>query len=105
MKIKIKNKFRFIVTIIILCILSFSFLYSEEDYSDSETYYTYYEEIDIKKGDTLSSIATKHNFVNKNQDFYIEQIKNINNLNHNNIYAGEKLIVPVTTYKNALAMK
>ena len=52
----------------------------------SETAEKYYTAITIEKGDTLSEIAEEYGMT-------VEEIREINNLDSNVLYAGENLIV------------
>lgn len=52
----------------------------------SETAQTYYTSVTIEKGDSLSSIAEEYGMS-------VEELKSINDLDSNVIYAGEDLIV------------
>ena len=54
--------------------------------SASETTEVYYTSIEIEKGDTLSGLAEEYGCTE-------EEIKEINGLESNTLYAGENLIV------------
>lgn len=55
----------------------------------AETKEIYYKSISIEQGDTLYSIAAEYNTS-------VDEIKEINNLESNTIYAGEMIIVSYT---------
>lgn len=55
--------------------------------SASETSEVYYTSIEIEKGDTLSGLAEEYSCSE-------EEIKEINGLESNTLYAGQDLIVP-----------
>ena len=88
--LKIKNKVRFTVSMLI----TFVFLFSVVSALPSKAF-SYqepkYEEIVVAYGDTLWSIAGNLDG-NINENIYI--IQKINNLENCNIFEGQKLLIP-----------
>ncbi|MFQ9515423.1 MAG: LysM peptidoglycan-binding domain-containing protein [Eubacterium sp.] len=62
--------------------------------SENEPLYKYYTSYEIQPGDTLTSIAEKYT-VNTQQSVpeYVEEIRENNNLNTDNIVSGKKIII------------
>lgn len=88
--LKVTNKFRFTISIIILFTIVFSVFTSitTKVFSHQEPVYT---EITVSYGDTLWSIAKElDGKINEN----IYNIQKINNLKDCNIYEGQKLLIP-----------
>lgn len=88
--LKIKNKVRFTVSMVILFAIVFSIFTSitSKAFSYQEPKYT---EITVSYGDTLWSIAKElDGKINEN----IYNIQKINNLEDCNIYEGQKLLIP-----------
>lgn len=57
-----------------------------------------YISIEIRPGDTLSSIASKYMGVGySNLSDYINDIKKVNSIKENTIYSGQSLIIPTYT--------
>lgn len=96
----IKNKKKFMKTIIILSLTIIAFgMFINKTYSNVEV--TYKEEY-IYSGDTLWSIAENEisnnkYFKNKNIREVIKEIKKLNNLTDSKVYNGE--IIKIPTYK------
>lgn len=89
-RLKIKNKVRFTISIVILFAFAFSIFSSitSKVFSYQQPKYT---EITISYGDTLWSIAKElDGKINEN----IYKIQKLNNLENCNIYEGQKLIIP-----------
>ena len=55
----------------------------------------HYEQIEIKKGDTLWSIAYKYSNKSINTKDYVLEIMELNNMNNDKIISGHKIIIPV----------
>lgn len=98
MKLKIKNKRKFIRSIIVVIILAIALLFMgiSQTYSNAEIRY---KEEYIINGDTLWTISSrelKTNKYYKNKDvrYIIQEIKNINNLESSEILEGQKLLIP-----------
>lgn len=88
--LRIKNKFRFTVSMIIILTIVFSVFTSitTKVFSHQKPVYA---EITVSYGDTLWSIAKKlDGKINEN----IYNIQKINNLNDCNIYEGQRLLIP-----------
>lgn len=58
---------------------------------------TYYESIEIHKGDTLWKIAEKYKSEAEDTERMIDKIMRCNGMKTANIRFGQKLIVPITT--------
>lgn len=98
MKMKIKNKRKFITSMSILLIIVFILLSLIYNKTYSNTYTQYKKEI-ICKGDTLWSIAEdeKNNnkyFEGKDIRYIIYEIQNLNNLENNDLQIGDTLLIP-----------
>lgn len=89
-KYVLKNKKKFLAFIILSLVSLFSAFYSNAAYGYRDTAY---ETVNVRQGDTLWSIANQYN---KNEDIrkYIYEVKKINNLTSNVIYAGTQLKLP-----------
>ena len=102
MKLKIKNRKKFITSTSILLTILFillSLLYNKT-YSNT---YTQYQEKIICKGDTLWTIAENEKNNNKYFDgkdirYIVYEIQNLNNLKDNYLQIGDTVLVP--TYKS-----
>ena len=57
---------------------------------------TYYECVQVQKGDTLWEIAAEYKMDGTDTEQMVDEILEVNGLNHTNIRAGESIIVPVT---------
>lgn len=71
--------------------------------SENEAFkYKYYTSVTVESGETLWDIASEfmHNDFTSTKD-YIKEVKQINHITEDKIYAGEELIVPYysTEYK------
>ena len=55
----------------------------------------YYEEDEIKKGDTLWNIAHKYSNEKVNIKDYVSEIIELNNMKNDKIMNGHKIIIPV----------
>ncbi|MBE7029224.1 MAG: LysM peptidoglycan-binding domain-containing protein [Clostridia bacterium] len=93
-KIVIKNKFRFIVFLLVmftlvslLCVSVFNLgkVYSKT----TNEYITYY----VASGDTLWEIAQEYNVKNVDTRKFINEIKTVNNIG-SNLYIGQEIIIP-----------
>ncbi len=77
------------------CMLFGSFFVSaHEDTSDPHTVYTYYKSIEIQPGDTLWVIA--ENTMTSEYDSiqeYVQVLKDMNNLESDDIQAGQYLMI------------
>ena len=87
----------FIFVAVIITIFSInSFMLKVNASSESETVkYKYYTSIRVDSGETLWSIAKKHSGEEfENLEVFIEEVKSINQLKNNKIYAGQELVIP-----------
>lgn len=84
-----------VLVIAVICSINF-FMINVKASSEQETItYKYYTSITIEAGETLWDIAGTY----MSDEFssvqkYIDEVKNINHLTNDKIYAGENLIVP-----------
>ena len=64
--------------------------------NESATSTKYFKSVQIEKGDTLWSIATKNMDYKhyKNINSYLREIKNMNSLKSDNIISGTYIIIP-----------
>ncbi|HKM03843.1 MAG TPA: LysM peptidoglycan-binding domain-containing protein [Lachnospiraceae bacterium] len=88
----------FVITIgliIILAVLFGSILSKAQSEDNNDLSYKYYTSILIESGDTLWSITNE--YMDKQYysvESYINEIKNINYLNDDNITTGQHIIIP-----------
>lgn len=93
---KIKNKFKFIrSSILIIFILSIFFCKATLSYKIKNIEYT---EIHVESGDTLWTIAEnlkENNLYYKNKDIreIVYEIKSMNNLSNSSIYINQVLLI------------
>ena len=57
---------------------------------------TYYECVQVEKGDTLCEIAEEYKMDGTDTEQMVDEIMEVNGLNHTNVRAGASIIVPVT---------
>ena len=57
---------------------------------------TYYECVEVEKGDTLWEIAEKYRMDGQKTEHMVEDILEVNGLKNTNVRVGESIIVPVT---------
>ena len=57
---------------------------------------TYYECVQVQKGDTLWEIAEEYKMDGTDTEQMVDEIMEVNGLKHTNVRAGESIIVPVT---------
>ena len=57
---------------------------------------TYYEAVEIQKGDTLWEIAEKYKMEGEKTEQMVDAILQVNGIKTTNIRTGESIIVPVT---------
>lgn len=92
----------------LLCIIGIAFIFSINLFfinakasSENEAFkYKYYTSVTVEAGETLWDIAGE--FIS--DDFesvkdYIKEVKHINHITEDRIYAGEELIVPYYSYE------
>lgn len=56
-----------------------------------------YLSIDIKRGDTLTAIANEYMCPGYSHESFIDEVKAINMLTGDTIYAGSTLMIPIVT--------
>jgi len=86
----LRNKKRFAASIILAILIVFAFLYVTSAYGYKEISY---DNVYVKKGDTLWDIAEKYKQSGDIRE-YIKEIKKINNLESDTIFEGDVLIIP-----------
>ncbi|HHW00778.1 MAG TPA: LysM peptidoglycan-binding domain-containing protein [Clostridiaceae bacterium] len=86
----LKNKKRFATSILLAILVVFAFLCVTSVYGYKETSY---DNVYVKKGDTLWDIAEKYKQRGDIRE-YIKEIKKINNLESDIIFEGDVLIIP-----------
>ena len=57
---------------------------------------TYYECVQVQKGDSLWEIAEEYKMDGANTEQMVDEIMAVNGMKNTNIRAGESIIVPVT---------
>lgn len=96
---RVKNShlsFRFLVILGIIFAVSmifFSVLVSAKDRKDAVPAYKYYTSVQISQGDTLWDIAEKYCGDPDQRKDYVDELKEINHLSGDTIYAGRYLTV------------
>ncbi|MBQ2406420.1 MAG: LysM peptidoglycan-binding domain-containing protein [Lachnospiraceae bacterium] len=96
-KNQLKIRLTIAFTIILIFMLSIKVFASKIDtVNESATSTKYFKSVQIEKGDTLWSIATKNMDYNhyKNINSYLREIKNMNSLKSDNIISGTYIIIP-----------
>ncbi len=95
-RVKIVNKFRFVVSLSFILVLAFTMVSSiflsgnkVEGYQEDE-----YIEIYVDYGDTIWDLSRKNSPKNKDIRKSIYEISQINNLNTYDIYPGQILKIP-----------
>lgn len=94
-KKRFRRFFTGIILMMVICISFGAFLVSaHEKTSADDTVYKYYKSIEIQSGDTLWAIAEdtmtdEYNSVAE----YVQVLKDMNNLDSDNIQAGQNLII------------
>lgn len=84
-----------IVMVVLICLLFGSlFVSAHEDTADTDTIYKYYKSIEIQPGDTLWDIAesTMTSEYDSVQE-YVQVLKDMNNLESDDIQAGQYLMI------------
>ena len=96
-KNQLKIRLTIAFTIILIFMLSIKVFASKIDtVNESATSTKYFKSVQIEKGDTLWSIATKNMVYKhyKNINSYLREIKNMNSLKSDNIISGTYIIIP-----------
>ena len=94
-KKRFRRFFTGIILMMVICITFGAFLVpAHEKTSADDTVYKYYKSIEIQSGDTLWAIAEdtmtdEYNSVAE----YVQVLKDMNNLDSDNIQAGQNLII------------
>ena len=83
-----------IFTFLILFVFTISLINNVQAKTNKE-HDKIYVSIEIKQGDTLSSYAEKYAAASSDYDEYIEEIRYINNLKNDTLYAGCYLLIPI----------
>jgi len=106
MKYQLKNKIRFIMMLsfTVLTVISI-YGYKTINFRNPDDFHTYYKVVTIETGDTLVNIADKYNVTNKKTWTYVNEIRKFNNMSTLDLYAGDSIVVPVTTYKTSVAVR
>lgn len=84
-----------ILAIAVICSINFFMINAKASSQQEAAVYKYYTSVTVEAGETLWDIAgiymsDEFSSVQK----YIDEVKSINHLTNNKIYAGEELIVP-----------
>ena len=87
-----------ILTFIFVLFLTITLFNNVQAKSEAE-YNKVYVSIEIKSGDTLSSYAERYAVSPSDYDEYIEELRYINNLKDDTLYAGCYLLIPVYDLK------
>lgn len=84
-----------VLSLVTLLSISFFLVKVKASSEDEALKYKYYTSITVESGETLWDIADKYMCDEFNSTAsYINEVKHINHITENKIYAGEKLIVP-----------
>ena len=86
-----KNTFVLLTMALILCLGTFA-MGGEKGVQTK----TYYECVQVQKGDTLWEIAAEYKMDGADIEQMVDEIMAVNGLKHTNVRAGESIIVPVT---------
>ena len=97
MKNKLIDNNNIMLTILVILFFSIFILGSMSMVraSDSIQYAKSFISIEVESGDTLTSIAKEYAISVAHYSDYVEEVKNINNLKDDRIYAGCYLMIPV----------
>ena len=76
---------------LILCLGTFA-MGGEKDVQTT----TYYECVQVQKGDTIWEIAEEYKMDGEDIEHMIDEIMELNGMKNANVRAGESIIVPVT---------
>lgn len=86
-----KNTFILLTMALILCLGTFAMGAQTEKSTK-----TYYESVEIHKGDTLWEIAEEYKAEGEKTEHMVDAILELNGMKSTNIQAGENIIVPVS---------
>ncbi|NLK21076.1 MAG: LysM peptidoglycan-binding domain-containing protein [Epulopiscium sp.] len=97
-KKKILARYRFILLVVLfICsiqIFSIVFIYSSTG-NQRNSPIERYEQISIRRGDSLWKIAQNHKPQDLSTSKYVAYIKEFNHLKSNELYAGDSIIIPI----------
>lgn len=82
----------FLITIIIV-VAGATFTFGE---TDNENKKVYYEQVEIKSGDTLWSVSQKYKNEDEATKDYVEKIMKFNNMKSDKIKNGQKIVVIIS---------
>lgn len=83
-----------VIVMVMIAVMFFSFSTQASDQAH-QTSYKYFRSIEIKKGDSLWSIASCYADAHyENLADYVSEVKRMNGLSSENIQAGSYLIIP-----------
>ena len=86
-----KNTFLLLTMALILCLGTFA-MGGEKEVQTK----TYYECVQVQKGDTIWEIAEEYKMDGEDIEHMIDEIMELNGMKNANVRAGESIIVPVT---------
>ena len=86
-----KNIFLLLTSALILCLGTFAM--GAQKGKETKTYY---ESVEIQKGDTIWNIAEKYKTEGQKTEQMVDAIRTVNGLKTANIRTGENIIVPMT---------
>ncbi|MGN0133578.1 MAG: LysM peptidoglycan-binding domain-containing protein [Anaerotignum sp.] len=86
-----KNTFVLLTMALILCLGTFAM-----GAQTGKATKTYYESVEIHKGDTIWNIAEEYKTEGEKTEHMVDAILELNGLKTANVRAGESIIVPVT---------
>ena len=89
------RKFVFTFLIFLLVVGAVNSAFGESDKKDIKTYY---EEVCVAAGESYWDIAGRYSYDGMTKDEYVQYIKEFNNAANDDIFAGQKIIVPVMKY-------
>ena len=87
-----KNTFVLLTMALVLCLGTFAM-----GAQTGKTTKTYYESVEIHKGDTIWDIAAEYKMDGEETEHMVDAILELNGMKNTNVRAGESIIVPVTT--------
>ena len=97
MKRVFNNNIMLICVLIFLLFFSILFRFTAVYANESVEYEKSFISIEIKQGDSLTSIASEYALSPSEYDEYISEVKQINNLKEDTIHAGCYLMIPIYT--------
>ena len=97
MKRVFNNNIMLIFVLLIILFFSILFGFKAVYANESVEYEKSFISIEIKQGDSLTSIASDYALSPSEYDEYISEVKQINNLKEDTIHAGCYLMIPIYT--------